>query len=71
LLAEALGAQEAREDDLYQAMDGLLERQERIEQKLAAPHLREGGLVLYDVSSSSYEGQTCPLELCSVASLTI
>jgi transposase len=38
-----------------------LERQERIEKKLAARHLREGGLVLYDVSSSFYEGRTCPL----------
>jgi transposase/ribosomal protein L35 len=60
-LAEELGVQEATEDDLYQAMDWLRERQERIERKLAARHLREGGLVLYDVSSSSYEGRTCPL----------
>ena len=60
-LAEELGVQDASEDDLYQAMDWLLERQERIEQKLAARHLAEGGLVLYDVSSSSYEGRTCPL----------
>jgi transposase/ribosomal protein L35 len=60
-LAEELGVQDANEDDLYQAMDWLLERQERIEKKLAARHLREGGLVLYDVSSSSYEGRTCPL----------
>src|ERR1700747_1249636 len=42
-------------------MDWLLERQERIEKKLAARHLSEGGLVLYDVSSSFYEGRTCPL----------
>ena len=60
-LAEELRVQDASEDDLYQAMDWLLERQERIEQKLAARHLAEGGLVLYDVSSSSYEGRTCPL----------
>jgi transposase len=60
-LAAELGIQDASEDDLYQAMDWLLERQERIEQKLAARHLAEGGLVLYDVSSSSYEGRTCPL----------
>jgi len=59
-LAEELGVQEASEDDLYAAMDWLLERQERIEKKLAARHLREGGLVLYDVTSSSYEGRTCP-----------
>jgi transposase/ribosomal protein L35 len=60
-LAEELEVQDATEDDLYQAMDWLLERQERIEKKLAARHLMEGGLVLYDVSSSSYEGHTCPL----------
>ena len=52
---------EATEDELYAAMDWLVERQERIEKKLAARHLREGGLVLYDVTSSSYEGRTCPL----------
>jgi transposase len=60
-LAEELGVAEATENDLYQAMDWLLPRQERIEKKLAARHLREGGLVLYDVSSSFYEGRTCPL----------
>ena len=60
-LAEELGVEDATEDDLYQAMDWLLARQERIEQKLAARHLKEGGLVLYDVSSSSYEGRKCPL----------
>ena len=60
-LAEELGVAEATENDLYAAMDWLLERQERIEKKLAARHLQEGGLVLYDVSSSFYEGRTCPL----------
>ena len=60
-LAEELGVAEASEDDLYEAMDWLGERQERIEKKLAGRHLREGGLVLYDVSSSFYEGRTCPL----------
>ena len=60
-LAEELGVQEASEDDLYQALDWLLERQERIEKKLAERHLAEGDLVLYDVTSSSYEGRTCPL----------
>lgn len=60
-LAEELGVGEATEDDLYQAMDWLLERQPRIEPKLAARHLREGSLVLYDVSSSYYEGHSCPL----------
>src|SRR6266704_2312511 len=60
-LAEELGVAEATENDLYDAMDWLFARQERIEKKLAARHLREGGVVLYDVSSSFYEGRTCPL----------
>ncbi|HMD41489.1 MAG TPA: IS1634 family transposase [Candidatus Acidoferrum sp.] len=60
-LAEELGVAEATENDLYEAMDWLFERKERIEKKLAARHLSEGGLVLYDVSSSFYEGRTCPL----------
>ena len=60
-LAEELSVSDASEDELYEAMDWLLERQGRIEKKLAARHLREGSLVLYDVSSSYYEGQHCPL----------
>jgi transposase len=60
-LAEELGVAGATEDELYAAMDWLLQRKERIEKKLAARHLTEGGLVLYDVTSSSYEGRTCPL----------
>jgi transposase len=60
-LAEELGVGEAREDELYAALDWLWARQERIEKKLAARHLTAGGLVLYDVTSSSYEGRTCPL----------
>ena len=60
-LAEELGVAEATENDLYEAMDWLWERKERIEKKLAARHLSEGGLVLYDVSSSFYEGRTCSL----------
>jgi transposase len=60
-LAEELGVADASENDLYAAMDWLGERQERIEKKLAARHLQEGGLVLYDVSSSFYEGRCCPL----------
>jgi transposase len=60
-LAEELGVADATEDELYAAMDWLLARQERIEKKLAARHLTAGGLVLYDVTSSSYEGCTCPL----------
>ena len=42
-------------------MDWLLERQSAIEKKLAARHLRAGGLVLYDLSSSYFEGTRCPL----------
>ena len=60
-MAEELSVADATEDDLYQAMDWLLERQPRIEKKLAARHLGEDCLVLYDVSSSYYEGHTCPL----------
>ncbi|MEW5725718.1 MAG: IS1634 family transposase [Thermodesulfobacteriota bacterium] len=60
-LAQELGAEEADEDELYQALDWLAGRQERIEKKLAARHLTEGGQALYDLSSSYYEGRTCPL----------
>jgi transposase len=49
------------EDDLYEAMDWLLKRQETIEKKLAWRHLIAGGLVLYDLTSSYFEGVTCPL----------
>jgi len=56
-----LGVSDADEDALYEAMDWLLERQDRIEQKLAARHLRAGGFVLYDLTSSYFEGTTCPL----------
>ena len=60
-LAQELAVEDAGEDELYQAMDWLLERKSRIEKKLAARHLAEGSLVLYDVSSSYYEGHSCPL----------
>lgn len=60
-LAEELGVGQANEDDLYEAMDWLLQRQARIEDKLAARHLSNGAQVLYDVTSSYYEGHTCPL----------
>jgi hypothetical protein len=60
-LAEELHVQDADEDDLYAAMDWLLGRQKAIEAKLAQRHLAEGVLVLYDVSSSYYEGERCPL----------
>jgi hypothetical protein len=60
-LAEEFGVAAASEDDLYAAMDWLLRRQGAIHKKLAARHLRSGGLVLYDLSSSYFEGSTCPL----------
>ncbi len=60
-LAEELSVDYADEDDLYKAMDWLLKRQRAIEKKLARKHLGEGAMVLYDVSSSYYEGKTCPL----------
>jgi hypothetical protein len=60
-LAEELGVEDASAEDLYAAMDWLLERQPRIEKKLAARHLSEGTLLLYDVSSSYFEGRKCPL----------
>jgi transposase len=60
-LAEDFCVADATEDDLYAAMDWLLERQDSIEQNLAVRHLREGALVLYDLSSSYFEGSTCPL----------
>ncbi|MGZ3396927.1 MAG: IS1634 family transposase, partial [Isosphaeraceae bacterium] len=60
-LAEELDVADATEDQLYDAMDWLLERQSAIENKLAKRHLSDGALVLYDVTSSYYEGKTCPL----------
>jgi transposase len=60
-LAEEYGVVETDEMDLYAAMDWLLERQGAIEKKLAARHLSEGALALYDLSSSYFEGHCCPL----------
>jgi transposase len=60
-LAEEYGVVETDEMDLYGAMDWLLERQGAIEKKLAARHLSEGALALYDLSSSYFEGTCCPL----------
>jgi transposase len=60
-LAEEFAVQDATEDDLYRAMDWLLAAQERIQKKLAARHLQEDSLVLYDLSSSYFEGSHCPL----------
>jgi transposase len=60
-LADELGVAGADEDDLYGAMDWLLDRQERIEDRFARRHLVDGELVLYDVSSSYFEGRSCEL----------
>ena len=60
-LGEVLGLGEVDEDELYTALDWLLERQPAIEATLAKRHLTHGTLVLYDVSSSYMEGRCCPL----------
>src|SRR5450759_2077256 len=60
-LAQDFGVADANEDDLYAAMDWLLDRQDAIQKKLAARHLSPGGMVLYDLSSSYFEGHCCPL----------
>src|SRR6476660_8931201 len=60
-LGEMLGLGEVDEDQLYTALDWLLERQPAIETALARRHLSSGTLVLYDVSSSYMEGRCCPL----------
>ena len=60
-LAETLDVVSADEEELYAAMDWLVERQGAIETRLAKRHLAGGALVLYDVTSSYFEGRTCPL----------
>ena len=60
-LGEVLGLSGCDEDDLYEAMDWALERQDDIEKSLAKRHLTDGTLVLYDVSSAAFEGRHCPL----------
>lgn len=56
-----LGVADASEDDLYAAMDWLLEREGRIEKKLAGRHLKNDRIALFDLTSSYFEGVTCPL----------
>src|SRR5271155_2117186 len=60
-LGEMLNLDSADETELYQAMDWLLPQQSRIEQALAKRHLSQGGLVLYDLTSTYFEGRHCPL----------
>jgi hypothetical protein len=60
-LLDELGLSNTHEDELYAAMDWLDERQGTIEKRLAKRHLKAGGLVLFDLTSSYFEGVTCPL----------
>jgi hypothetical protein len=60
-LGQALGVEAADARELYHAMDWLLRRQSRIEAALARQHLAEGTLALYDLTSTYFEGHTCPL----------
>lgn len=60
-LAQEFGVADASEDDLYAAMDWLLAGQDRIQKKLATRHLQQDALVLYDLSSSYFEGSHCTL----------
>jgi transposase len=60
-LADELGVADADEDALYAALDWLWERQDAIERRLARRHLDAGDQVLYDVSSTYFEGRRCPL----------
>jgi len=60
-LGPDLGVAGASTDDIYAAMDWLVARQDDIEKQLAARHLREGGMALFDLSSSWVEGTRCEL----------
>lgn len=61
-LGEELGLEEkVDEKDLYRAMAWLLDRQDKIERRLAKKHLNDSNPVLYDLSSTYYEGSTCVL----------
>lgn len=60
-LGESFGVAGADENELYAALDWLIERQDGIEQRLAKRHLDDGARVLYDLSSSYFEGECCPL----------
>ena len=60
-LPEILDLGRTDEDELYDAMDWMLERQGNIEKKLAERHLKNDALALYDLTSSYFEGRTCPL----------
>ena len=60
-LGELLSLEDLDEHECYRAMDWLLKRQDSIQKKLAGKHLKDGEPVLFDLSSSYFEGHTCPL----------
>ncbi len=60
-IPQEFGIDNVQEDDLYAAMDWLEGQHDAIETRLASRHLKENGLVLYDLSSSYFEGTACPL----------
>nr|WP_170915461.1 IS1634 family transposase [Microcystis aeruginosa] len=60
-LGQLLDLEKADEDELYNALDWLLEKQDKIEKHLALKHLESGTLVLYDVTSTYLEGNGCEL----------
>ena len=60
-LGRLLDIESAHEREMYGAMDWVLTRQERIERKLARRHLADGSLILYDLTSTYFEGRACPL----------
>ena len=60
-LASDLGIADVKTDDVYDAMDWLLTQKGKIEKRLARRHLREGGIAMYDLSSSWVEGACCEL----------
>jgi transposase len=60
-LGGVLGIEDVQDDELYEAMDWLLTRQDWMEKHLAKRHLADGSLVLYDVTSTYFEGHCCPI----------
>ena len=60
-LGATLGLESVDADELYEALDWLVGRQDKIETALAQRHFSDGSLVLYDVTSAYFEGRTCPL----------
>jgi transposase len=60
-IGKVLGIEKAHSNELYEALDYLLSKQTKIESKLAQKHLKDGSLILYDVTSTYVEGEHCPL----------